>query len=104
MGTAAGAGGAFTAISAARANPVHTAIRSAHTDILGPSIASLDEIIDTAAYLGDAKYFMVKNFINNTYFFEWDEATTAAYFKRVPGAVGITISKLVELVLKELVV
>ena len=65
--------------------------------ILGPSIASLDEIVDTAAYLGDAKYFMVKNFINNTYFFEWDEATHAAYFKRIPGAVGITISKLVEM-------
>src|SRR6516225_6333941 len=45
--------------------------------ILGPSIASLDEIVDTAAYLGDAKYFMVKNFINNTHFFEWDEATYA---------------------------
>jgi hypothetical protein len=40
---------------------------------------------------------MVKNFINNTYFFEWDEATTAAYFKRIPGAVGITIPKLVEM-------
>ena len=65
--------------------------------ILGPSIASLDEIVDTAAYLGDAKYFMVKNFINNTYFFEWDEATNAAYFKRIPGAVGITIPKLVEM-------
>ena len=65
--------------------------------ILGPSIASLDEIVDTAAYLGDAKYFMVKNFINNTYFFEWDEATTAAYFKRIPGAVAITIPKLVEM-------
>ena len=65
--------------------------------ILGPSIASLDEIVDTAAYLGDAKYFMLKNFINNTYFFEWDEATHAAYFKRIPGAVGITIPKLVEM-------
>ena len=65
--------------------------------ILGPSIASLDEIVDTAAYLGDARYFMVKNFINNTYFFEWDEATHAAYFKRVPGAVAITIPKLVEM-------
>ena len=40
---------------------------------------------------------MVKNFINNTYFFEWDEATHAAYFKRIPGAVGITIPKLVEM-------
>ena len=63
--------------------------------ILGPSIASLDEIAETAAYLGDAKYFMVKNFINNTHFFEWDEATHASYFKRVPDAVEITIPKLV---------
>src|SRR6266496_2660240 len=37
--------------------------------ILGPSIASLDEIAETAAYLGDAKYFMVKNSINNAHFF-----------------------------------
>ena len=65
--------------------------------ILGPSIASLDEIADTAAYLGDAKYFMVKNFITNTHFFEWDEATHASYFKKVPGAVEIAIPKLVEM-------
>ena len=65
--------------------------------ILGPSIASLDEITETAAYLGDAKYLMVKNFINNTHFFEWDEATYAAYFKRIPDAVEITIPKLPEM-------
>jgi len=65
--------------------------------ILGPSIASLDEIAETASYLGDAKYFMVKNFINNTHFFEWDEATHSSYFKRVPDAVEITIPKLVEM-------
>ena len=65
--------------------------------ILGPSIASLDEIADTAAYLGDAKYFMVKNFINNTHFFEWDEATHASYFKKLPDAVEITVPKLVEM-------
>ena len=65
--------------------------------ILGPSIASLDEIADTAAYLGDAKYFMVKNFITNTHFFEWDEATHASYFKKVPGAGEIAIPKLVEM-------
>ena len=35
----------------------------------------------TAAYLGDGKYFMVKNFINNTHFFEWDEATHAGLFQ-----------------------
>jgi hypothetical protein len=65
--------------------------------ILGPSIASLDEIADTAAYLGDAKYFMVKNFINNTHFFEWDEATHAGYFKRLPDSIEITVPKLVEM-------
>ena len=65
--------------------------------ILGPSIASLDEIAETAAYLGDGKYFMVKNFINNTHFFEWDKATHAAYFKRIPDAVEITVPKLPEM-------
>src|SRR5438445_3807767 len=65
--------------------------------ILGPSIASLDEIAETAAYLGDAKYFMVKNFINNTHFFEWDEATHSSYFKRIKDAVEITIPKLSEM-------
>jgi hypothetical protein len=65
--------------------------------ILGPSIASLDEIAETAAYLGDAKYFMVKNFITNTHYFEWDEATYAAYFKSIPDADEIKIPKLPEM-------
>ena len=65
--------------------------------ILGPSIASLDEINETAAYLGDAKYFMVKNFINNTHFFEWDEATHSSYFKQIPNAVELVIPKLNEM-------
>jgi hypothetical protein len=65
--------------------------------VLGPSLASLDEIAETAAYLGDAKYLMVKNFINNPHFFEWDEATYASYFKRVPDAVEIMVPKLVEM-------
>ena len=65
--------------------------------ILGPTIASLDEINETAAYLGDARYFMVKNFINNTHFFEWHEATHSTYFKQVKGAVEIAIPKLNEM-------
>ena len=36
--------------------------------ILGPSIASLDEIAETANFMQGAKYFLVKNFINNTSF------------------------------------
>ena len=65
--------------------------------ILGPSVASLDEIAEIVGYLGDAKYFMVKNFINNTHFFEWDEATHSAYFKQVKGAVEVIIPKLNEM-------
>src|SRR5260370_33745310 len=72
-------------------------IRFAVFHILGPSIASLDEINETAAYLGDARYFMVKNFINNTHFFEWDEATHSSYFKQIKEAVEVVIPKLNEM-------
>jgi hypothetical protein len=65
--------------------------------ILGPSIASLDEIAETAAYLGDTNYFLVKNFINNTHFFQWDEATHSSYFKRHKNAVELTVPNLNEM-------
>jgi hypothetical protein len=65
--------------------------------ILGPTIASLDEIEETAAALGDAKYFLVKNFINSTHYFQWDEQTNTSYFKRVKDAVEIKIPKLNEM-------
>jgi hypothetical protein len=65
--------------------------------ILGPSIASLDEINEIAAFLVDARYFMVKNFINNTHFFEWDEATHSSYFRQIKDAVEIVIPKLNEM-------
>ena len=65
--------------------------------ILGPSIASLEEIAETADTVGDANYFLVKNFINNTTFFEWDPATYNSYFKRIKGAAEITVPKLNEM-------
>ena len=65
--------------------------------ILGPSIASLDEISGAAGYLGNARYFMVKNFINNTYFFQWDESTYSYYFRQIEDAVEIVIPKLNEM-------
>src|SRR5271154_106820 len=65
--------------------------------ILGSSIASLNEIEETAPFTTDAKYFLVKNFINNTSFFEWDQATHASYFKRLKDAQVITIPKLNEM-------
>jgi hypothetical protein len=65
--------------------------------ILGPSIASLDEIAETHSVIGDANYFLVKNFINNTTFFEWDPSTYNSYFKKIKGAEEITIPKLNEM-------
>ena len=56
--------------------------------ILGPSVASLDEIAETSGYMGELSYFLVKNFINNTTFFEWDPATYNGLFQedqRRPG-------------------
>ncbi|HTP91713.1 MAG TPA: hypothetical protein VMJ52_08265 [Xanthobacteraceae bacterium] len=65
--------------------------------ILGSSIASLNEIEDTSTFVADSKYFLVKNFINNTSFFEWDQATHASYFKKLKDAVVLTIPKLNEM-------
>ncbi len=65
--------------------------------ILGPSIASLDEIAETARFVGDASYFLVKNRINETTFFEWDPATYNAYFRQIRGASEISIPKLNEM-------
>ena len=65
--------------------------------ILGPSVASLDEIAETSTLLTDSSHFLVKNFINNTTFFDWDPATYDAYFKRTKGAYEIAIPKLNEM-------
>ncbi len=65
--------------------------------ILGPSIASLQEIAETTKFVGDASYFLVKNHINDTSFFEWDPATYNSYFKQIKGVEEITIPKLNEM-------
>ena len=69
--------------------------------VLGPSIASLDEIAETADSLRDAKYFIVKNFINDSHYFEWDDATHESYFKKLPDAVMVNIPKLVEMAIEQ---
>ncbi len=65
--------------------------------ILGPSIASLDEIAETANFMQGAKYFLVKNFINDTQFFQWDQSTYNSYFHRIKDATDLTIPKLNEM-------
>lgn len=62
--------------------------------ILGPSIASLAEIAETAPFVADANYFLVKNYVNDSTFFDWDPATSQSYFGKVKSAGEVTISKL----------
>jgi hypothetical protein len=69
--------------------------------VLGPSIASLNEIEETSAFVKDGRYFLVKNFINNTSFFEWDQPTYASYFKKFKDAVDITIPRLDEMAFEQ---
>jgi hypothetical protein len=63
--------------------------------ILGSSIGSLSEVDDLLGFSRDFKYFLVKNFINDASFFEWDPKTHSSYLKS-SEAVEITIPKLKE--------
>jgi hypothetical protein len=65
--------------------------------VLGPSVASLEEIADVMPYSGGKNYLAVKNFINETSFFEWDPAVYDSYFKKAKGAVELNIPKLNEM-------
>lgn len=62
--------------------------------ILGPSLASLGEIAETAPFVTDANYFLVKNYINDSTFFDWDPATLQTYFGKVRNASEVAIPKL----------
>ena len=65
--------------------------------ILGPSITSLDEIADTAAFMTGGKHYLVKNHINDTLFFQWDQRTYNSYFSRITDASEISIPRLNEM-------
>lgn len=63
--------------------------------VLGPSVASLSEIDEMLPFTENAEYYVVKNHINDTNFFEWDQATYDRYFKKArKTAHEITIPKL----------
>jgi hypothetical protein len=62
--------------------------------ILGPSLSSLDEIDVVAPYVRDADYFIVKNHVNDSTFFEWDPHTHSKYFENVRAAGEITVPQL----------
>jgi len=65
--------------------------------ILGPSISSLNEINEVAEFVNGTNYFLVKNMINNTAYFEWNPATYESYFKKTKGAHQVTIPHLNEM-------
>jgi len=65
--------------------------------VVGPSIASLDEIGEISKYLPGIQYLVARNAINETNFFEWDETTHKKYFSAIPRAQEITVPKLNEM-------
>ena len=69
--------------------------------VLGPSIASLDEIAETAPFTANAHYFLVKNYVNDTTFFEWDPETYLSYFAKSRSAGEITVPKLSEMAFEQ---
>ena len=65
--------------------------------VIGPSIASLDEMAEISKYMKGVQYVVTRNFINDTNFFEWDQATTSKYFAAIPKSQEIDIPKLNEM-------
>lgn len=65
--------------------------------IVGPAIASLDEIGEIAKFTHGIDYVIARNFINETNFFEWDQKTYRKYFAEVNHAHEIDIPKLNEM-------
>jgi hypothetical protein len=66
--------------------------------VLGPSVASLSEIDEVLPYTENAEYYVVKNHINDTNFFEWDQTTYDRYFKKMRRrSHEITVPKLNEM-------
>ncbi|MCF6325996.1 MAG: hypothetical protein L3J21_01745 [Devosiaceae bacterium] len=65
--------------------------------VVGPSIASLDEMNEVTSYTKNMSYVVAKNFINETNFFEWDDNTYQRYFATLQDAKEIEIPKLNEM-------
>src|SRR5512134_925449 len=59
--------------------------------VVGPSIASLDEIGELSKYLQGVEYVLTRNSINETNFFEWDETTYRKYFSQIAKTQEISI-------------
>ena len=69
--------------------------------VVGPAIASLDEMGEVAQYTKGIHYIVARNFINETNFFEWDEKTYKKYFANLSNAREIEIPKLNEMAFEQ---
>jgi hypothetical protein len=65
--------------------------------VLWSSIAFLDEIEGTASLTTGGRLFLVKNFINDASFFDWDKAIQKSYFNKSRYAEEITVPRLREM-------
>jgi hypothetical protein len=83
--------GLFESVKAAQTNLVIF-------HILGPTITSLGEVLETTKIVEGAKYFLVKNYTNEARFFEWDPAIT----KALDGLPTISIPQLNEMAIEHI--
>ena len=65
--------------------------------VIGPAIASLEEMSEVAKYIQGLDYIVARNFINETSFFDWDQKTYKKYFAKINSANEIDIPKLNEI-------
>ncbi|WP_038036702.1 hypothetical protein [Thermopetrobacter sp. TC1] len=65
--------------------------------VVGPAVASLDELQEINRYVTGIDYIVARNFINETNFFEWDEETYKKYFANLNNAHEIEVPKLNEM-------
>jgi hypothetical protein len=65
--------------------------------VVGPAIASLEEIGEISKYIAGIDYIIARNFINETNFFEWDQKTHKKYFSKGHSANEIDVPRLSEM-------
>ena len=65
--------------------------------VVGPAVASLNELQEVSRYMDGVDYIVVRNFINETNFFEWDEETYRKYFANLNNAHEMEVPKLNEM-------
>jgi hypothetical protein len=69
--------------------------------VIGPSIASLEEIAEIRPYADGRDYLLLKNFINETSFFEWNPELHRNYYDLAKDTIEVTIPKLNEMAFEQ---